>query len=92
MVERAVREIVAVARASGVLFSDEDVRRGLGALEALPDGARPSFLADLERGGPTEIDALSGTVVRLGRALGIDTPVHETIVMAVGAQTSKLTT
>ncbi len=92
VLERAVREIVVVARASGVLFSDEDVRRGLGALEALPEGARPSFLADLERGGPTEIDALSGTVVRLGRALGIDTPVHETVVMAVGAQTKGLVT
>lgn len=88
VIERMVREIVAVARASGVPLSDEDVRRTLGGLEALPDAARPSFLADVERGGPTEIDALSGTVVRLARAMAIDTPVHETVVAAVSAQTA----
>jgi 2-dehydropantoate 2-reductase len=87
VIERAVREVVAVARASGVPFVDEDIRRTLGGLEALPDAARPSFLADLERGGPTEIDVLSGTVVRIARTFGIDTPVHETTVAAVGAQT-----
>ncbi len=88
VIDRSVREVVAVARASGVPYSDEDVRRTLGALEGLPDGTRPSFLADLERGGPTEIDALSGTVVRLARSMGIDAPVHETAVAALTAQTS----
>ncbi len=88
VIDRAVREVVAVARASGVPYSDEDVRRTLGALEGLADGTRPSFLADLERGGPTEIDALSGTVVRLARTMGIDAPVHETAVAALSAQTS----
>lgn len=88
VIERMVRELVAVARASGIPFSDDDTRQTLGGLEALPALARPSFLADLERGGPTEIDALSGTVVRLARTLGIDTPVHETVVAAVTAQTS----
>jgi 2-dehydropantoate 2-reductase len=88
VIDRSVREVVAVARASGVAYSDDDVRRTLGALEGLPDGTRPSFLADLERGGPTEIDALSGTVVRLARAMGIDTPVHETAVAALTAQTA----
>lgn len=85
---RAIREVVAVARASGVAYSDEDLRRTLGALEGLPEGTRPSFLADLERGGPTEIDALSGTVVRLARTMGIDVPVHETAAAALTAQTS----
>ena len=88
VIDRAVREVVAVARASGVPYSDEDLRRTLGAIEGLPDGTRPSFLADLERGGPTEIDALSGTVVRLARSMGIDAPVHETAVAALTAQTS----
>jgi len=86
VIERALREIVAVARAAGVPFADDDVRRTLGGLEALPDAAQPSFLADLERGGPTEIDVLSGTVARLARTLGIDVPVHETTVAVIGAQ------
>jgi 2-dehydropantoate 2-reductase len=87
VIDRAVREIVAVARGSGVPFGDDDIRRTLGGLEALPEGARPSFLADLERGGPTELEVLSGTVVRLARTLGLDTPVHDTTVAAISAQT-----
>jgi len=81
--ERAVREIVAVARATGVPFTDEDTRRTLGALAALPDTTQPSFLADLQRGGPTELDVLSGTVVRLARTYGLDAPVHEVAVAAL---------
>jgi 2-dehydropantoate 2-reductase len=85
VLERAVREIVAVARATGVPFSDDDTRHALGALEALPDSTQPSFLADLLRGGPTELDVLSGTVVRLARNYGIDVPVHETALAALSA-------
>jgi 2-dehydropantoate 2-reductase len=88
VIERALREIVAVARAAGIPFGDDDVRRALGGLEGLPDAARPSFLADLERGGPTEIDVLSGTVSRLARTFGIDVPEHDTTVAVIGAQTA----
>ena len=31
---------------------------------------------DLERGNPMELPWLSGTVVRLGKELGVPTPVH----------------
>ena len=39
---------------------------------------KPSFLVDLESGGPTELDTLSGTVARLAAEVGIECPVHET--------------
>jgi 2-dehydropantoate 2-reductase len=35
------------------------------------------MLVDLERGRRLELRALSGAVVRLGRELGVATPVHE---------------
>jgi 2-dehydropantoate 2-reductase len=38
---------------------------------------RPSFLLDLEQGGPTEVDLLAGTVSRMGRDHGIPTPIHD---------------
>ena len=46
---------------------------------------KPSFLLDLERGGPTELDVLMGAVSRLGRQVGVPTPVHDTAVAAFGA-------
>lgn len=78
LLERAVAEIAAVGRAKGVPLPDSqesDIMRGIGAL---PGTMKPSFLLDVERGGPTELDALSGAVSRFGRDVGVPTPVHDT--------------
>ena len=57
----------------------------------LVDGAslilRPSFLADIERGGPAETDLLAGTVVRLGQRHGVPTPIHDVATAAFEAAT-----
>ncbi|HEU4598597.1 MAG TPA: ketopantoate reductase C-terminal domain-containing protein, partial [Solirubrobacterales bacterium] len=45
---------------------------------------RPSMLQDVDRGRPTEIDALNGYVVAKGRELGIPTLLNEAIVRLVG--------
>ena len=45
---------------------------------------------DLARGKPTEIDHLNGYVMRRGRALGIATPVNQTLAVLVKLQESKL--
>ena len=45
---------------------------------------KPSLLLDLEAGGPTEIDDLSGAVSRLGRLANVETPVHDTATAALG--------
>src|SRR3712207_9045583 len=80
LIERGIAELVAVGRAAGVALADDEVARTVAAIDALPSSMRPSFLADLERGGPTELDVLSGTASRLGRLYGVDTPVHDTAV------------
>ncbi len=38
-----------------------------------------SMHADFENGRPTELEALNGAVVRVGRETGVPTPVHEFI-------------
>jgi 2-dehydropantoate 2-reductase len=83
LLERAVREVVAVARARGVLASADEAAKILAFIEALPAAMKPSFLLDLEGGGPTELDDLSGAVARLGREAGVETPVHDTAVAAL---------
>ncbi|NIP79708.1 MAG: hypothetical protein GWM90_11030 [Gemmatimonadetes bacterium] len=86
LIRRAVAEVAAVARARGIALSsspDRVVERILGLDPAL----RPSFLLDLERGGPTELDVLSGTVSRLGAEEGVATPVHDTAWTAFSAAT-----
>lgn len=84
--ERAVREVIAVGRALGATLSDEDAAKILTFVDSLAPGIKPSFLLDLESGGPTEIDDLSGAVARLGRRAGIETPVHDTAAAALGVK------
>jgi 2-dehydropantoate 2-reductase len=80
LLDRAVAEVVAVARARGIAIPADETERTRAFIERLPDGMKPSFLLDLEAGGPNERETLSGTVTRLGESLGVPTPVHDTAV------------
>ena len=82
MLKAAARETLAVAHAKGVAVAgtiDEDVAT---AYKALPPQAKASMLEDLERGRRIELPWLSGAVVRIGREVGVPTPIH-TIINAV---------
>jgi 2-dehydropantoate 2-reductase len=84
LIERAVHEVAAVARGRGVAITEEDTARILAFIASLPDGIKPSFLLDVEAGGRTEIDDLSGAVSRLGRLAGVETPVHDVATVVLG--------
>jgi 2-dehydropantoate 2-reductase len=79
MLKTAVREATAVAQASGVAVPDDGAEQVEKAYKALPPQAKASMLEDLERGRRLELPWLSGAVVRIGRSVGIDTPVHRFI-------------
>jgi 2-dehydropantoate 2-reductase len=78
LIERAVREIAAVARAMKVPIPATQEEDALARIAALPATLKPSFVLDVERGGPTELEVLSGAVSRFGRETGVPTPVHDT--------------
>lgn len=84
LLERSVREVLAVARALGVRVGEEDAQTILGFIDSLPSGIKPSFLLDLEAGRPTEIDDLCGAVSRLGRRAGVETPVNDVATAILG--------
>lgn len=85
MLERASAESIGVGRALGIPFAPDEVSRVLTQIASLVEGMKPSFLLDLEKGGRTELDVLSGAVSRLGRQVGVPTPVHDAAVAAFGA-------
>jgi len=78
LIDRAVREIAAVARAMHVPIPVDQEAEALAKIAALPATLKPSFVLDIERGGPTELDVLSGAVSRFGKQTGVPTPVHDT--------------
>lgn len=86
LLERAIRETAAVARARGVALPPGEEETTLEKMAALAPHLKPSFLLDLERGGPNELEVLSGAIARFGRESGVATPVHDTAVAAFSAR------
>lgn len=76
-------EALAVARAADVDLSADLVDQILGRIDRLPFGMKASMLHDVEGGRRLEVAWLSGTIARMGRDLGIATPVHATIAAAL---------
>jgi 2-dehydropantoate 2-reductase len=81
-----VSEVVAVARARGVRLPDDEAPRTCAYFDTLPATMKPSFLLDLESGGWTELDTLSGAVARFAANAGVETPVHDTALAALGVR------
>jgi 2-dehydropantoate 2-reductase len=83
LIERSVGEVVALARARGVAVDADEEEKVVKIIDSVPETMKPSFLHDLESGGPTELDDLSGAVARLGRLAGLETKVHDTAAAAM---------
>ena len=74
----AMREVDAVGRAMGVNLSPDLVENSVEFIKTFPD-FQNSMHADFENGRPTELEALNGSVVRLGQRAGVPTPLNEFI-------------
>lgn len=77
LLERAMREVLAVARAHGVALPDDAVEETLAFTDSLPEEGTTSMQRDILAGRPSELESQSGAVVRLGREKGVATPVHD---------------
>jgi 2-dehydropantoate 2-reductase len=77
--ERAMREVLAVARAHGVGLPDDAVEETLAFTDSLPEEGTTSMQRDIIAGRPSELESQSGAVVRLGAERGVATPVHDFI-------------
>jgi len=82
-------EALAVARAAGFGFTSEEVTRDFERVARATASNRSSMLQDLDRGRPTEIDAISGEILREGRRLGLDLPATRAVVAEITARASR---
>jgi len=75
----AVREVVAVANAEGHALKLEDALLAMERIALAMPAQLSSTAQDMARCKPSEIDHLNGHVARRGAALGIATPVNQTL-------------
>ncbi len=72
--EALLREAARVARALGVPISDREAAADLERVVRATAENRSSMLQDLDRLRPTEVDAISGAIYRLGRERRLELP------------------
>jgi len=75
----AMREVAAVGRAHGVRLPEDIADERLAFSDTLPATMTASLQLDLERGNRLEVEWLSGSVVELGAAVGVPTPIHRVV-------------
>jgi 2-dehydropantoate 2-reductase len=80
MLLRAMDEVVAVGRARGVNL-EENTAAGImtSIVDRAPESTLPSMQKDIMEGNRSELEAQTGAVIRMGRELGIPTPVNDFI-------------
>ncbi|MFQ5718419.1 MAG: 2-dehydropantoate 2-reductase [Acidobacteriota bacterium] len=86
MLQAAMEEVRAVARARGVALGKDVVSSAMRFLDGMPAEATASLQRDLADGRRSELDAWTGAVVRLGRAAEVPTPVHVEILARLRPQ------
>lgn len=69
-------EINRVAAAHGITLPDSVVETTMAFVDQQPAQGISSLQRDILAGHPSEVDAWTGAVVRLGERVGVDTPVH----------------
>ena len=85
LVKRAMLEVIAVARAEGVLSPISSPTSCCAITREEFALTEPSMLQDVRAGRPTEVDILQGEVVARAARLGVDVPVLSTLAALVRA-------
>lgn len=75
--EMAMWEVIRIANKKGIDLGEDDVAQQRKIVKTVPYWNKTSMLQDLESGRPTEVEMFAGTVRKLGRELGVPTPVND---------------
>jgi 2-dehydropantoate 2-reductase len=79
ILQDALREIFNIGIARGIALAAETPETVMNALDELPADGTASMQRDIVQGRPSELEAQTGAVVRLGREAGVVTPINALI-------------
>ena len=89
MTVRLIHEAAAVARGLGLKADDEAIIAKVKKTSEMSPNGCTSIRADLRDGRKTEVDTISGSVVRASKKCGVPAPSHEFLVEMVHALEEK---
>ena len=89
MTRRLIKEAVAVAHAMGLEADEEAIAAKVRKTSEMSPNGCTSIRADLRDGRKSEVDTISGSVVRAAAKVGVPVPCHEFVVNMVHALEGK---
>lgn len=84
-----IKEALAVAKAMGLQFNEPEVIEKVRATSINSPEGKTSIYADLKAGRRTEVNTISGAVVRAAEKTGVDVPTHRMIVNMIHAMENR---
>lgn len=85
----AMREVAAIAQKKGIDIGEKEIARQEKTVMTIPPENKPSTLQDLEAEKLTEVEMFAGTVVKMGKELGVPTPINEMFYHGIRVQEEK---
>jgi 2-dehydropantoate 2-reductase len=85
LLTKVALEVASIAIGKGIQLPFADPIYEVEEIARKTAENRSSMLQDFQRGAPTEIDAICGSIIRTGTELGIPTPLNETLYHLVKA-------
>jgi 2-dehydropantoate 2-reductase len=86
----AMAEVAAVGRAHGVALADDIAPVSLGFLDQQTPSGTTSLQRDIWAGQPSELEAWTGAVVRLGAETGTPTPINSFLYEVLAARAAEV--
>lgn len=75
--DNAMREVAAIAQKKGIDIGEKEIAEQDVTVKTIPPENKPSTLQDLEAEKLTEVEMFAGNVIKMGKELGVPTPINE---------------
>jgi 2-dehydropantoate 2-reductase len=79
MLQGMMKEVASIAAAQGIHLPGNIVSSSLAMTNNFPYDTKTSMQLDREKGNPMEVGTFIGYIVKMGKTLGVATPLHEEI-------------
>jgi len=76
MLEQSMGEIYNVGRAHNIALPKDIIEKTMDFVDSLPPAGTASMQRDIRNGRPSELEAQNGAVVRMGKQVGVETPIN----------------